>query len=159
MTALYVCDEGTYFRATDAAILLRARQLVAKKFTRRSSPLLAPADVRDYLSLYLQPYDYEVFGLIHLDTRHRVIAVEELFRGTVNQAIVYRREIVKSVLQHNTSAVILFHNHPTGMAEPSPADESLTKRLKELFEMLDITLLDHIIVADASYSFSEHGLL
>ena len=159
MTTLYVCDQGTYTRATDTQILSRAQQLVAKKFARRSKALLTPKQVRDFLCVYLHSYEYEVFGLVHLDTQNRVIAVEELFRGTVDQAHIYSREVIKTLLQHNASSVILFHNHPMGIAEPSLTDELLTRRLKTAFEVFDIQLLDHIIVADITYSFSEHGLL
>lgn len=104
--------------------------------------------------------EHEVFGCIWLDARHRVIEVEELFRGTLTQASVYPREVVKSALKHNAAAVIFYHNHPSGAAEPSNADEGLTRRLKEALELVDVRALDHFIIAHTkTTSFAERGLI
>src|SRR5262249_14852444 len=103
---------------------------------------------------------YEVFGLLLLDTRHRLIRTQILFRGTIAGASVHPREVVREVLEANAAAVILFHNHPSGVAEPSQADELITRRLREALSLIDVRVLDHLIIGDAKeYSFSEAGLL
>jgi DNA repair protein RadC len=103
--------------------------------------------------------DYEVFGLVHLTARHRLIAVEDLFRGTIDGARVYPREVVKSALARGSASVIIFHNHPSGGSEPSQADEEVTRRLRQALALVDVRLLDHLIVAEKIYSFAEHGIL
>jgi DNA repair protein RadC len=127
----------------------------------RSGPLLAsPKSTRDYLSARLRDREHEVFCCLYLDKRHRLIEFEELFRGTIDGASVFPREIVKLALQKNAAAVIVAHNHPSGVAEPSQADELITQRVKEALALVDIRLLDHIIVGDgASVSLAERGLL
>jgi DNA repair protein RadC len=108
----------------------------------------------------LAQHPYEVFTLIYLDKRHRVIACQDLFRGTIDGASVYPREVVKEALKHNAAAVILAHNHPSGVAEPSQADEMITQRVKEALALVDIRVLDHVIVAGGdTTSFAERGLL
>jgi DNA repair protein RadC len=94
-----------------------------------------------------------------LDSRHRLIAVENLFRGTINSASVHPREVVKAALAHNAAAVVLYHNHPSGLTEPSAADELITRRLKEALALIDVRVLDHLIVAESIYSFAEHVAL
>jgi DNA repair protein RadC len=117
-------------------------------------------DTRRYLQAQLRDRPHEVFCCLFLDNRHRVLAFEELFRGTLNGTAVYPREIVKRAMSHNAAAVILVHNHPSGVAEPSRQDENLTSRLKESLELLDVRLLDHLVVGDGEVvSFSERGLL
>ena len=127
---------------------------------RNTSVLSAPNAVRDYLRLLLHDRGHEVFACVFLDAQHRVIAAEELFRGTLTQTSVYPREVVKAALAHNAAAVILSHNHPSGLAEPSRADELLTSTLKSALDLIDVKVLDHFIVAGAaSISFVERGLL
>ncbi len=123
--------------------------------------LSSPGAVRDYLRLSLGALPYEVFMVLLLDTQNRVIASEELFRGTLTQTSVFPREVVKLALDHNAAAVIFAHNHPSGVAEPSPADELLTNTLKQALALVDIRVLDHFIVARNAtpLSFSERGLL
>src|SRR5580658_5921755 len=94
-----------------------------------------------------------------LDSRHRLIAVENLFRGTINSASVHPREVVKAALTHNAAAVVLYHNHPSGLSEPSAADELITRRLKEALALIDVRVLDHLIIAESIYSFAAAGLL
>jgi DNA repair protein RadC len=127
----------------------------------RNEPVLsAPTAVRDYLRLSLHDRGHEVFVCIFLDSQHRVIAYEELFRGTLAQTSVYPREVVKAALAHNAAAVIFSHNHPSGVAEPSRADELLTQSLKQALALVDIRTLDHFVVAgSALVSFAERGLL
>jgi DNA repair protein RadC len=127
----------------------------------RTGPLLAsPKATRDFLSAKLRDLEHEVFCVLYLDKRHRLIHFEELFRGTIDGASVHPREIVKLALQRNAAAVIVAHNHPSGVAEPSQADELITQRVKEALALVDIRLLDHIIVGDgASVSLAERGLI
>ena len=141
-----------------AAAELSRRQLSQ---SLRAGPLLAsPKATRDYLSARLRDLEHEVFCCLYLDKRHRLIQFEELFRGTIDGASVHPREIVKLALQRNAAAVIVAHNHPSGVAEPSHADELITQRVKEALGLVDIRLLDHIIVGDgASVSLAERGLL
>lgn len=120
----------------------------------------SPDAVRAYLRLLLHDKEYEVFCCVFLDAQNRVLAVEELFRGTLTQTSVYPREIVKRALFHNAGALILAHNHPSGVAEPSQADRQLTRHLAEALALVDIRVLDHFIVAGAaSLSFKEAGQL
>jgi DNA repair protein RadC len=159
MTNFYV-REGSDFRpAADADVLQHAHVLIARRF-RVGAPILSrPGQLREFLTLHLGPRDHEVFGLILLDNRKRLIAVNDLFRGTINLAAVYPREVIKLVLGHNAAAVILFHNHPSGLAEPSAADEWITTRIKEALSLVDVDVLDHLIVGEGVFSFVEHGLL
>lgn len=128
----------------------------------RSRPALAsPAAVRDWLRLALAPMEQEVFLVLWLDAQNRLIAEEELFRGTLTQTSVYPREVVKRALSRNAAAAILAHNHPSGVAEPSAADKLLTQSLKQALALVDVRLVDHFIVAGMAppLSFAEHGLL
>jgi DNA repair protein RadC len=126
----------------------------------RGDALTSPAAVRDYLKLALGPETVEVFVGLFLDSQHRLIAAEELARGTLAQTSVYPREVVKTALRREAAAVIFAHNHPSGVAEPSRADEILTQALKNALTLVDVRTLDHLIVAGARVtSFAERGLL
>lgn len=126
----------------------------------RGDALADPQATRHYLKARLRTYSFEVFACLFLDNRHRILAFEELFRGTIDGASVYPREVVKRALAHNAAAVILAHNHPSGVAEPSRADETITQRLKEALALVDIRVLDHIVVGDSeTLSFAERGFL
>ena len=123
-------------------------------------PLANPRATRDYLRSQLRDRDHEVFCCLFLDNRHRVIAFDEVFRGTIDGASVHPRDVVKLALARNAAAVILAHNHPSGIAEPSQADEMITGRLRDALGLVDIRVLDHIVVGDgACVSFAERGLL
>jgi len=127
---------------------------------RAGPPLHSPGATREFLIARLRDSPHELFCCLHLDNRHRLIAFEELFRGTIDGASVHPREVVKQALAHNAAAVILAHNHPSGIAEPSHADELITRRLREALQLVDIRVLDHLIVADnGCLSFAERGLL
>lgn len=127
---------------------------------QRGEALGNPDDTRRFLCARLRHYPHEVFACLLLDNRHRVLAFEELFRGTIDAASVYPREVVKLALARNAAAVILAHNHPSGVAEPSRADELLTRRLRDALALVDIRLLDHVVVGDGeAVSFAERGLL
>lgn len=131
-----------------------------KEILQRGSALTSPDMTRAYLSAQLRGYSYEVFACLFLDNQHRVIQLEELFRGTIDGASVYPREVVKQALFHNAAAVIFAHNHPSGIAEPSQADQHITEKLKQALALFDIRVLDHFIIGDGMpYSFAEHGLL
>jgi len=141
------------------AALELARRALKEEISSRDA-LSSPRAVRDYLRLTLAGREQEVFAVLLLDAQHRVIACEELFHGTLTQTSVYPREVVKCSLKHNAAAVIFAHNHPSGVAEPSHADEILTRSLKSALALVDIQVLDHFIVAGSrTMSFAERGLL
>jgi DNA repair protein RadC len=121
--------------------------------------LTRPAETANYLRARLRDYDHEVFACLMLDNRNRVIALRELFRGTIDGASVYPREVVKQALADNAAAVILAHNHPSGVSEPSQADIRITERLRKALALVDIRVLDHVIVGDGVTCLSERGLL
>jgi DNA repair protein RadC len=139
-------------------ILGKASEIIAKKLNRHSA-FTNPQTTKDYLTYKLAPYEREVFSIMLLDSQHRLIEYRELFFGTIDAAPVYPREVVKLVLEFNAAAVILAHNHPSGVAEPSQADKSLTERLAAALRMIDVKVLDHIIIGETSVSFAERGLL
>jgi DNA repair protein RadC len=141
------------------AALELARRVLKDELSSRDA-LSSPRAVRDYLRLMLSGREHEVFVVLLLDAQHRVIASEELFRGTLTQTSVYPREVLKCALKHNAAAVIFAHNHPSGVAEPSHADEILTRSLKAALALVDIQVLDHFVVAGSrTMSFAERGLL
>jgi DNA repair protein RadC len=127
---------------------------------KRNDALTSPDLTRRFLSAQLRDYQHEVFGCLFMDNQHRVLCFEELFRGTIDGASVYPREVVKQALALNAAAVIFAHNHPSGITEPSEADKHITQKLKMALSLVDIRVLDHFIVGDGrGYSFAEHGLL
>jgi DNA repair protein RadC len=126
----------------------------------RGKPLSDPAATRKYLRAKLRDVPHEVFACLYLDNRHRVIAFEELFRGTIDGTSVHPREVVRAALKHNAAALIFAHNHPSGVAEPSDADRRLTRRLQDALGLVDIRTLDHFVVGDGEVvSFAERGWL
>lgn len=133
------------------AVLEMGRRYLREQL-QRSDVLTSPQQTRDYLRARLAGYPYEVFACLFLDNRHRVIEYEELFRGTIDGASVHPREVVRRSLSHNAAALILAHNHPSGVAEPSQADRAITRRLKAALELVDIRLLDHLIVGSGEIS-------
>lgn len=141
-----------------AALELGRRYLLAD--LQRGDALANPDSTRRFLQARLRGYPHEVFACLFLDNHHRVIEYEALFRGTIDGASVHPREVVKAALTHNAAAVILAHNHPSGVAEPSQADLQLTRRLREALGLVDIRVLDHLVIGDgAAVSFAERGLL
>lgn len=146
------------YAALHASMELARRYLESR--LRRGTPFSSPADTRRYLTARLRRHEHEVFACLFLDNRHRLIDFEELFRGTVNGASVHPREIAKRALHHNAAAVIIAHNHPSGVAEPSQADRSLTRRLQDALALVDVRVLDHVVVgASETVSFAERGWL
>lgn len=141
-----------------AALELVRRWLLEELW--REPVLSQPARVRDFLKVHFAGQEHESFVSIFLDAQHRLIAAEELFRGTLNQTSVYPREIVKRALQRNAAAVIFAHNHPSGVAEPSHADELLTRSLKQSLALVDVQVLDHFVLAGSTaISLAERGLV
>ncbi len=127
---------------------------------KRGDVLTSPQHARSYLSASLRGYPYEVFACLFLDNQHRVIEYEELFRGTIDGASVHSREVVRCAIRHNAAAVILAHNHPSGVAEPSSSDAHITQRLKDALALVDVRVIDHIIVGDGEMvSLAERGLI
>ncbi len=146
------------FAQLKAVVELGRRQL--RETMSRGSPLENPRATRDYLRATLRDLPHELFCCLLLDNRHRVISFAELFRGTIDGASVHSREVVKHALQANAAAVILAHNHPSGVAEPSRADELITRRLRDALSLVDIRLLDHFVVGETCcVSLAERGLI
>lgn len=150
---------GPAKRAELAAVLEIARRVLAERLAVQPS-FEQPQAVKDYLSLQLAALDHEAFAVLFLDVKHRLLRFETLFRGTLSQTAVHPREVVKRALALNASAVVLAHNHPSGTAEPSRADELLTAALRQALALVDVRVIDHVIVCrGAALSFAERGLL
>ncbi len=150
---------GTAKRAEVMAVLELARRAVAEQLKAREV-FGSPDAVKNYLQLHLAHRKHEVFAALFLDAQNRLIAMEELFRGTLTQTSVYPREVVLQSLQHHAAAVVLAHNHPSGTVQPSRADEALTQALKAALALVDVRVLDHVIVAPGqALSMAERGLL
>ncbi len=146
------------FAQLQAALEMGRRHLAEE--LERGQPLLSPEYTERYLRARLRDYPYEVFAVLFLDNRHRVLAFEEMFRGTIDGASVHPREVVRRALRHNAAALILCHNHPSGVAEPSQADRGITARLREALDLIDVRVLDHLIVGDGDCcSMAQRGLL
>ena len=144
-------------------VQLQAVMEIARRHLReqldRQDCLTSPSQTMEYLRAQLRDHDYEVFACLMLDNRNRVIAFREMFRGTIDGASVYPREVVKQALADNAAAVIFAHNHPSGVSEPSQSDINITERLKKALQLVDIRVLDHVIVGDSITCLSEQGLV
>lgn len=150
---------GNAKRAELVAVLELARRAMAQRLREREA-FASPDAVKQYLQLQLAQRAHEVFAVMFLDTQNRLIALEEMFRGTLAQTSVYPREVAVRALHHHAAAVVLAHNHPSGSVQPSRADEALTQGLKAALALLDVRVLDHIVVAPGeALSFAERGLL
>jgi DNA repair protein RadC len=158
--ALLVRDAEGHYRPACAEEVLHQARRVLSQWVRRGATMSSPQAVKDHLSLHLGVLEHEVFCVLFLDAQHRIIELRQMFRGTVSQTSVYPREVVKEALSLNAAAVVLAHNHPSGLAEPSRADEFLTQSLKTALALVDVRVLDHFVVAGADcVSFAERGLL
>lgn len=157
---LHVREASGAFRlATADEVVVAAREALVRKY-RRGSAFTSPEVVKAYLRAHLADRAHEVFAVLFLDTRHRLIEYVELFRGSIDGASVYPREVVKEALSRNAAAVILAHNHPSGITEPSQADRLITRRLQDALTLVEVRVLDHLIVGgDDVLSFAERGLL
>lgn len=156
--------ETTDFKAARIAqenrVIEKALQILDQRIFTRGPELTSPCLVADYLKLQLAQQDHEVFGVVFLDAKHRVLQFEVLFHGSIDSASVYPRQVVKRALTHNAAAVILTHNHPSGCPQPSQADRTLTARLKEVLAVVDVRVLDHFIVGEGRpLSLAEYGWL
>ena len=154
-------EPGTYTVespiVTEADILMMAKQLSQKRLSK-GRLLESPAEVKDHLRELIHEYEHEIFAVLLLDTKHKIIGFHEMFRGSIDSASVYPREVVKLALEHNAAAMILTHNHPSGNPQPSQADILLTTKLKEALALVDVRVLDHIIVGtDGCCSLVENG--
>ncbi|MBZ5875240.1 RadC family protein [Chromohalobacter israelensis] len=153
---------GTYHitaPVTEAELLSIAKGMARRRLSR-GRKISQPALAFEYLQVLMQDYEHEVFSAVFLDSQHRVIRFEELFRGTIDSASVYPREVVKQALACNAAAVILVHNHPSGDPEPSDTDRRITQRLKEALGLMEIRVIDHIVVgSEGCESFAELGYL
>jgi DNA repair protein RadC len=146
--------------ATEYSCIRSALSILESLMREPRTILKSPRDVSDYLRLRLSALEHEVFLVLFLDAQHRLIAIEEMFRGTLAQTSVYPREVAKAALQHNAAAVIFAHNHPSGVAEPSEADRRLTRVLQQALALFDVQVLDHVVVAGSvTVSFVERGIL
>lgn len=144
---------------TDEEIMNRAEEIARTRLIGLES-MSNPSMTRRYLMLLVNSLQHEVFGILYLDSQHRVIGREELFRGTIDGASVYPREVVKAALLKNAAAVIFYHNHPSGEPEPSMADRQITRRLVDALSLVDIRVLDHVIVGgDKTVSFADRGMI
>ena len=144
---------------TESEIIAEALNIISRRM-RVGSILSNPTTTRDFLRLHFAGMEHELFTVVFLDNRHRVIGVEDMFRGTIDGASVHPREVVKRCLQLNAAACVFAHNHPSGVAEPSQADEIITRRLKAALDLIEVRVLDHLIVGGTNVeSFAERGLL
>jgi DNA repair protein RadC len=152
-------QDGGLRPATGEEIICAANAALARR-VKRGVSIDSPRAVREFLKMKLSALDHEVFAAIFLDTRHRMIEYRELFRGTIDGATVYPREVVREALTRNAAALIIAHNHPSGIAEPSEADRSITLKLGKALALVEVRLLDHLVVAGDSFvSLAERGLL
>ena len=159
-TPLMVRDGRGRYRPADADQILEAARQVIEQKMQRGAEFTSPVVVKDYLRAKLAGFEHEVFAVLFLDTRHRLIDYVEMFRGTIDAAEVHPREVVKQALRLNAAAVIVSHNHPSGNSEPSAADKAMTSQLRQALALVDIRTLDHVIVAGTrTTSFAERGLL
>ena len=158
--ALLVRDvDGQYRPARAEEVLSQARRVLSQR-VRRGATMSSPQAVKDYLQLEIGALEHEVFCVLFLDAQYRIIALKQMFRGTVTQTSVYPREVVKEALAVNAAAVVLAHNHPSGSVEPSRADEFLTQTLKSALALVDVRVLDHLVVTGADVCFvAERGLV
>lgn len=149
-----------YAEIQEDLLIRQAIGVLEERIFKRDAELTSPDAVRPYLRLKLASEPLEVFAVVFLDAQHRVIAFEPMFHGTIDGASVYPRAVLKRAIEHNCSAVIFAHNHPTGLTRPSNADKALTTRLKSVLEWVDVRVLDHFIIGEGEpYSFAEAGLL
>jgi DNA repair protein RadC len=149
---------GRYRAATEEEIIETALSIIDARF-QKGTAICNPQDAHQFLKLELAHMEHEIFAVLWLDNSHRVIAFESMFRGTIDGASVYPREIVKAALAHNAAACILCHNHPSGIAEPSQADRHITDKVKSALDLVGVRTIDHVLVAESVYSFAEHGLI
>jgi DNA repair protein RadC len=163
-TPVAIHDSASLFNLLDTQhedwIIARAIEITERRVFQRGDTLQNPPEVRDFLQVKLAGERNEVFSVVFLDNRHRVIAFEILFKGTIDASSVYPRVVLSRAMAHNAAALIFAHNHPSGVTDPSQADKAITERLKSLLSAVDVRVLDHFIIGEGQpYSFAENGLL
>ncbi|ODS22477.1 hypothetical protein AB835_13915 [Candidatus Endobugula sertula] len=145
---------------SDDEIIHHALCILEERLNKPDYVVNSPTDVARYLKLHYEGLEYESFRVMFLNSQHGLIRLKELFRGTINSAAIYPREVVKAALAFNAAAVVLSHNHPSGDPKPSQADRHITRHLVDALKLIDVKVLDHIVVGgNDSYSFAEHGLM
>lgn len=153
-------SQSVFNYATADEVINAAKHIMESMMEQRDIVLTSPDLVRQYLMMRLGREEREIFCVLFLDNQNRLIAAEDMFMGTIDGASVYPREVVKVALKHNAAAVMLAHNHPSGVVEPSRADQQITQRLQAALQLIDVRVLDHFVVSDTeSMSFAERGLL
>lgn len=145
--------------AYDESVIEKARLMLESILRKHGHAMTSPEKTETYLRLHMQSLEHEEFWVLFLDNQHRLIEAESMFRGTIDGASVYPREVAKRCLQLNAAAVVYAHNHPSGINEPSQADKTITAKLKDALALFDIRSLDHFIIGDGYFSFAEHGLM
>ena len=156
---LYIKDDsGKYLCADESDVIFEATSIYNSYFCKGTA-LTSPDESAKYLKLKVAHYEHEVFICLFLTNQHHVISCDEMFRGTIDGASVYPREVIKAALEYNAAAVIFAHNHPSGISEASNADKVITAKLKKALELVDVRVLDHFVIGEDVFSFAEHGLL
>ena len=153
---------GRGFEPHECSVIQDALAILKRRLTQNLTLdiVTSPSELKDYLRLKLAPLSVEAFGTVWLDSQHRVLVIEEMFRGTLTQTSVYPREIVRRALSLNAASVVLYHNHPSGSLQPSRADEHLTQTIKQALALVDVRVLDHMIIGSASaLSMAEQGFM
>ncbi len=151
--------QGQIYQMATEQLIKVARQCICDQFSSSQVEITQTQDAKDQVQILIGDYDHEVFMALFLDNRHRIIHHEIMFRGTIDAAAVYPREVVKTALKHNAAAVIFAHNHPSGVADPSQADITITRKLKNALALIEIRTLDHLIVGETVTSMAELGLV
>lgn len=153
---------ATYAATTNVAedaIIAQAMSILESRLRTKTTAFTSPDQSKQFVRCKLQQLEHEVFSVLFLDNQNYLIEYTEMFRGTIDSASVYPREVAKEALELNAAAVIFAHNHPSGISVPSSADRNITHKLKSALELFDIRVLDHIIIGDTTYSFAESGLI
>ena len=153
---------ATYAATTNVAedaIIAQAMSILESRLRTKTTTFTSPNQSKHFVRCKLQQLEHEVFSVLFLDNQNYLIEYTEMFRGTIDSASVYPREVAKAALELNAAAVIFAHNHPSGISVPSSADRNITNKLKSALELFDIRVLDHIIIGDTTYSFAESGLI
>jgi len=153
-------EQNTATREQEDIVIEQALAIIDARMFRHGEALISPRDSAAFLKLKLGSYQWEVFACLFLDNRHRVLAFEEMFRGTLDGASVHPREVVRAALNHNAAAVIFSHNHPSGVAEPSAADRNITRQLRDALQLIGVRVLDHLVIgAGEPTSMAARGLI
>ena len=159
MCTMYVRDAEGYLALSQDEVIREALNMARCRLRAGDQQLKNNRELVDFLTLKLAPLDYEVFGCVYLDVHLRVLAMVDLFRGTIDETAVHIREVAKEVLRYGAKSVVAYHNHPSMECEPSNLDIGITEKLRKALSLFDVRLIDHLIVGKRVYSFAEHGLL